>query len=29
MRKKRGYTREVSTELVRDYKLFAIACEGS
>lgn len=29
MRKKRGYTREVSVELVRDYKLFAIACEGS
>lgn len=29
MRKKRGYTREVSPELVRDYKLFAIACEGS
>jgi hypothetical protein len=26
MRKKRGYKREV--ELVRDYKLFAIACEG-
>ena len=26
MRKKRGYSREV--ELVRDYKLFAIACEG-
>ena len=29
MRKKRGYTREVALELVRDYKLFAIACEGS
>lgn len=29
MRKKRGYTREVPLELVRDYKLFAIACEGS
>lgn len=29
MRKKRGYTRDVPLELVRDYKLFAIACEGS
>lgn len=28
MRKKRGYKREVPVELVRDYKLFAIACEG-
>ncbi|MGN6177914.1 MAG: RloB family protein [Mucilaginibacter sp.] len=28
MRKKRGYDREVPEELVRDYKLFAIACEG-
>ena len=28
MRKKRGYDREVPAELVRDYKLFAIACEG-
>ena len=28
MRKKRGYTREVPNELMRDYKLFAIACEG-
>ncbi len=28
MRKKRGYTREIPTELIRDYKLFAIACEG-
>jgi hypothetical protein len=29
MRKKRGYKRETPVELVRDYKLFAIACEGS
>ncbi|MDP4176060.1 MAG: RloB family protein [Bacteroidota bacterium] len=29
MRKKRGYKRETPAELVRDYKLFAIACEGS
>ncbi len=29
MRKKRGYNREIPTELVRDYKLFAIVCEGS
>jgi hypothetical protein len=28
MRKKRGYKRETPVELVRDYKLFAIACEG-
>jgi hypothetical protein len=28
MRKKRGYNRDVPSELVRDYKLFAIACEG-
>ena len=28
MRKKRGYNRETPLELVRDYKLFAIACEG-
>jgi len=28
MRVKRGYTREVPVELLRDYKLFAIACEG-
>ncbi len=28
MRKKRGYTRETPDELLRDYKLFAIACEG-
>ncbi len=28
MRKKRGYSREIPVELVRDYKLFAIACEG-
>lgn len=28
MRKKRGYTRETPIALVRDYKLFAIACEG-
>jgi len=26
--KKRGYNRDVPVELVRDYKLFAIACEG-
>lgn len=26
--KKRGYNRETPVELVRDYKLFAIACEG-
>ena len=29
MRKKRGYNRETPVELLRDYKLFAIACEGS
>lgn len=29
MRKKRGYKRETPENLVRDYKLFAIACEGS
>jgi hypothetical protein len=29
MRKKRGYQRETPVELVRDYRLFAIACEGS
>jgi hypothetical protein len=28
-RKKRGYKRETPQNLVRDYKLFAIACEGS
>lgn len=28
MRKKRGYNRETPLKLVRDYKLFAIACEG-
>lgn len=28
MRKKRGYNRETPIELVRDYKLFAIVCEG-
>lgn len=28
MRKKRGYSRETPKELLRDYKLFAIACEG-
>jgi len=28
MRKKRGYQRDTPKELVRDYKLFAIACEG-
>ncbi len=28
MRKKRGYNRDTPVELVRDYKLFAIACEG-
>lgn len=28
MRKKRGYKRDTPVELVRDYKLFAIACEG-
>lgn len=28
MRKKRGYNRETPIALVRDYKLFAIACEG-
>ncbi|MBN9293653.1 MAG: RloB domain-containing protein [Flavobacteriia bacterium] len=27
-RKKRGYSRELPQELVRDYRLFAIACEG-
>lgn len=29
MRKKRGYNRDVPVELVKDYKLFAIACEGN
>ena len=29
MRKKRGYSRETTTKLLRDYKLFAIACEGA
>ncbi|WP_057936324.1 RloB family protein [Algoriphagus resistens] len=28
MHKKRGYKRDTPIELVRDYKLFAIACEG-
>lgn len=28
-RVKRGYTREATQPLVRDYKLFAIACEGT
>lgn len=28
MRKKRGYIRETPQHLVRDYRLFAIACEG-
>lgn len=28
MHKKRGYKRETPQELVKDYKLFAIACEG-
>ena len=28
MRKKRGYKRDTPKELYRDYKLFAIACEG-
>lgn len=28
MRKKRGYKRETPVQLLRDYKLFAIACEG-
>lgn len=28
MRKKRGYQRDKPQELVKDYKLFAIACEG-
>lgn len=28
MRKKRGYKRETPQELVKDYKLFAIDCEG-
>lgn len=27
-RKKRGYSRDLPQELVRDYRLFAIACEG-
>ena len=27
--KVRGYTREVTQEKVRDYSLFAIACEGT
>ena len=26
--KKRGYVRDTPVELVRDYKVFAIACEG-
>lgn len=26
--KKRGYNRDTPMELVRDYKVFAIACEG-
>jgi RloB-like protein len=29
MRKKRGYQRDTPADLVRDYKLFAIACEGA
>lgn len=29
MYKRRGYKRETPAELVRDYKLFAIVCEGS
>lgn len=29
MHKKRGYKRDTLVELVRDYKLFAIVCEGS
>lgn len=28
MRKKRGYKRDIPKRLLRDYKLFAIACEG-
>lgn len=28
IRKKRGYTRETPKNLLRDYKVFAIACEG-
>lgn len=28
MRKKRGYQRDVHPDLLRDYKLFAIVCEG-
>lgn len=28
IRKKRGYKRETRKDLLRDYKLFAIACEG-
>ena len=28
MRKKRGYKRDIPQNLVRDYKLFAISCEG-
>ena len=28
MHKKRGYKRDTAPELLRDYKLFAIACEG-
>jgi len=28
MHKKRGYSRDIPIELVRDYKLFAIVCEG-
>lgn len=29
MHKQRGYKRDIPIELVKDYKLFAIACEGS
>jgi len=29
MYKRRGYVRDVTQDLVRDYKLFAISCEGS
>jgi hypothetical protein len=29
MRKKRGYQRDTPANLARDYKLFAIACEGA
>ena len=28
MRKKRGYKRDIPKEMLRDYKLFALACEG-